>query len=125
MYIGEIAELTGCTPKAIRLYERLGLIPQPKRRGNYRVYTDYDVKLVRSIRAAQAVGFKLSELGTLIKEKIRQDRFPLELANQLIEVKRLQVRQQIATLEYLDVRLVDLKHELNLTYAQEVPVQAP
>ena len=125
MYIGKIAELTDCTPKAIRLYERLGLIPQPKRRGNYRVYTGYDVKLVRGIRAAQTVGFKLSELGTLIKEKIRQDRFPLELANQLIEVKRLQVRQQIATLECLDVRLVGLKHELNLTYAQEVPVQAP
>lgn len=35
MYIGELAKLTGCTPKAIRLYEQLGLLT-PQRRGSTR-----------------------------------------------------------------------------------------
>ena len=85
MYIGRIAELTGCTPKAIRLYERLGLLPEPSRRGTYRFYTPHHVDIVRIIRVAQSAGFKLSELGTLIEEKNRQNRFPLELANAGIE----------------------------------------
>src|SRR5690554_5382293 len=40
MYIGKLAEMTGATRKAIRLYESLGLIPVPSRNGNYRVYSD-------------------------------------------------------------------------------------
>ncbi|WP_323992870.1 MerR family DNA-binding transcriptional regulator [Aeromonas dhakensis] len=38
MYIGEFARLAGSTPKAVRLYEQLGLLPEPRRRGSYRVY---------------------------------------------------------------------------------------
>ncbi len=30
MYIGELASLTGATPKAIRHYEKLGLLPVAK-----------------------------------------------------------------------------------------------
>ncbi|WP_447836124.1 MerR family DNA-binding transcriptional regulator [Aeromonas salmonicida] len=35
MYIGEFARLAGTTPKAISLYELMGLLPEPKRRGKY------------------------------------------------------------------------------------------
>jgi len=34
MYIGELARLSGCTPKAIRLYEQLGLLT-PQRCARY------------------------------------------------------------------------------------------
>ena len=57
MYIGKLAELTGATQKAIRLYESMGLIPVPNRQGKYRVYADNDVVLINLIRRAQAVGF--------------------------------------------------------------------
>jgi hypothetical protein len=39
MFIGRLAHLTGCTPKAIRPYEQMGLINPPQRSGRYRVYT--------------------------------------------------------------------------------------
>ncbi|MFQ2165507.1 MerR family DNA-binding transcriptional regulator [Aeromonas hydrophila] len=38
MYIGEFARLAGSTPKAVRLYEQLGLLPEPRRRDKYRAY---------------------------------------------------------------------------------------
>lgn len=38
MFIGRLAHLTGCTPKAIRPYEQMGLINPPQRSGRYRVY---------------------------------------------------------------------------------------
>ena len=33
MYIGQLAALTGATPKAIRHYEKLGLLKEKKRQG--------------------------------------------------------------------------------------------
>jgi DNA-binding transcriptional MerR regulator len=74
MYIGELAKLTGCTPKAIRLYEQLGLLT-PQRRGSYRLYTAHHLRLVQMIRRAQV------------------------LANQGIEVKRLELQAQILALQ--------------------------
>ena len=47
MYIGQLAALTGATPKAIRHYEKLGLLPVAKRQGKYRVYENLDVQSVK------------------------------------------------------------------------------
>lgn len=91
MYIGELARLSGCTAKAIRLYEQMGLL-SPQRRGSYRLYTAHHLTLVQMIRTAQAVGFKLGEMSELLAAKQHKAPFPLALANQDIEVKRLGVR---------------------------------
>lgn len=122
MYIGSLAKLTGCTPKAIRLYEELGLIEPPQRLGRYRIYTPHHVDVVRLIRGAQAAGFKLAELSGALAVKQQQRRFPLELALAGIEAKRLQVQAQIADLHTLDARLVELKSELSRLFAE--PQQA-
>ena len=46
LYIGKVAEITGASCKAIRHYESLGLLPTPKRRGKYRIYSELDVFFV-------------------------------------------------------------------------------
>ncbi|MGY3953721.1 MerR family transcriptional regulator, partial [Aeromonas salmonicida] len=66
MYIGEFARLAGTTPKAIRLYEQMGLLPEPRRHGKYRVYRAEDLEWVGFIRQAQQLGCKLSELTPLL-----------------------------------------------------------
>ena len=119
MYIGKLAELSRCTPKAIRLYEKLGLLPEPKRRGTYRVYTAHHLDIVRIIRTAQSVGFKLSEMSTLIEAKKDLDHFPLDLANQGIESKRLQLQAQIEALQLMDEQLIALKGEINQLFAPQ------
>ena len=58
MYIGKVSELTGATPKAIRHYEAIGLIPPPKRLGKYRHYSEKDVRLISMIKHAQKYGFQ-------------------------------------------------------------------
>ncbi|WP_339409179.1 MerR family transcriptional regulator [Pseudomonas sp. EA_35y_Pfl2_R5] len=118
MYIGKVADLTGCTPKAIRLYESLGLLNAPSRQGRYRFYDTHHVTIIRMIRAAQAAGFKLVEMAPLLKEKERQQVFPLELANQVIAAKRQQVQADIAALKALDERLAGLHTEVNLVFAE-------
>jgi hypothetical protein len=37
LLIGQVSERTGASGKAIRHYERVGLLPTPVRRGRYRV----------------------------------------------------------------------------------------
>jgi MerR family copper efflux transcriptional regulator len=62
MYIGELAKLSGATPKAIRHYESLGLLAKVKRVGVYRVYSDIELGQVKLIKQSQILGFRLSEL---------------------------------------------------------------
>ncbi|MDF3160639.1 MerR family transcriptional regulator [Pseudomonas proteolytica] len=116
MYIGELAKLTGCTPKAIRLYEQLGLLT-PQRRGSYRLYTAHHLTLVQMIRRAQAAGFKLGELSELLAAKQHQAPFPLALANQGIEAKRLELQAQILVLQDRQQHLTQLQHQINQQFA--------
>ena len=116
MYIGKLAELTGATRKAIRLYESLGLIPVPNRKGKYRVYTDKDVLLIKLIRRAQTVGFNLAELKELVAIKARSNRFPIEIANALIAGKREQLRKDMNRIMSLDQSRVELEDELKRNF---------
>ncbi len=62
MYIGELAKRAGATPKAIRLYESMGLLGRVVRMGAYRVYTDKHIAQVQLIKLAQAMGFRLADV---------------------------------------------------------------
>jgi DNA-binding transcriptional MerR regulator len=67
--IGEVAELTGTTPRTIRYYEEIGLLPGSEReQGKHRSYTEADVDRVREIvRLRSLLGLSLDELSTLLE----------------------------------------------------------
>jgi len=68
MHIGDVSQLTGVTPRMIRHYEKLGLIPPPLRQqSGYRSYTEADVERLRFIRSARDLGFPLGETASLIE----------------------------------------------------------
>lgn len=65
--IGSAAELSGVTPKMIRHYESLGLIPKAARTlGDYRVYTPAEVHTLRFVRRARRLGFSMEEIAGLL-----------------------------------------------------------
>ena len=67
--IKELTETVGgkVTPRMVRHYHQLGLLPQPKRsRGNYRLYDDTDVQRLRRIVALKQQGFQLSHIQQLL-----------------------------------------------------------
>ncbi len=67
MKIGELASLAGTTTKAVRYYERLGLLCSPIRGGNrYRYYEESHLHQLRFIRRAQRLGLSLGEIGQLM-----------------------------------------------------------
>jgi hypothetical protein len=48
-HIGEAARQLGVTPKHLRLLEREGRIPPPRRDLNGRIYSEFDIALLKSM----------------------------------------------------------------------------
>jgi DNA-binding transcriptional MerR regulator len=99
LLIGQVSQLTGASPKAVRLYEALGLLPTPRRQGSYRVYEQEHVEVVALIRQAQALGFKLQELQALAAQGPLAEAVGLGLALQAVRQKRLDLAAQMAALQ--------------------------
>jgi MerR family mercuric resistance operon transcriptional regulator len=56
-----------CNIETIRYYERIGLLPRPRRtKGRSRRYASDDVARLRFIRRARQLGFTLDEVRALI-----------------------------------------------------------
>jgi MerR family transcriptional regulator, copper efflux regulator len=65
--IGDAAKQSGVTPKMIRHYETIGLIPKAQRtEGDYRLYSQDDLHRLRFIRRARSLGFSIDEIGKLL-----------------------------------------------------------
>jgi DNA-binding transcriptional MerR regulator len=67
--IGDVARLVGTTPRTIRYYEEIGLLPEAPARpsGQHRIYTDAEVERMREVmRLKNLLGVSLDELKTLL-----------------------------------------------------------
>jgi DNA-binding transcriptional MerR regulator len=67
--IGEVAKLTGTTPRTIRYYEEIGLLPSAGDRepGAHRTYESGDVeRLTELLRLKDLLGVSLEELKELV-----------------------------------------------------------
>ena len=68
--IGEVAELTGTTPRTIRYYEEIGLLQEAgdREHGKRRHYTQEDVeRLQELIRMKDLLGLSLDDLKRLVE----------------------------------------------------------
>lgn len=120
--IGKAAELSGITPKMIRHYESLALIPKAARTaGDYRVYSATDIHALRFIRRARGLGFSMEEIGTLLGLWRNQRR-----ASE--QVKRLAIKhitdldQKIAELQSMRAALAELAEHCHGDSRPDCPI---
>lgn len=120
--IGRAAESSGVTPKMIRHYESLGLIPKAARTsGDYRVYSAADVHTLRFIRRARALGFSMEEISGLLGLWRNQRRTSAE-------VKRLAMKHiaeldaKIEHLRSMRATLADLARHCHGDERPECPI---
>jgi DNA-binding transcriptional MerR regulator len=67
MTIGDASRRSGFTIKALRFYERRGILPPSSRRPNgYRVYGETDLDLLSFIRDAKALGLTLRAIADVV-----------------------------------------------------------
>jgi MerR family transcriptional regulator, copper efflux regulator len=109
MQIGELSRRTGATAKAVRLYEAMGLLPPVRRRGTYRHYDDAHAVQVALIRRAQALGFRLAELGVLRPGPHGTD---WRAVAELLRRKMQALRAEVTRLQALDRDATELLREL-------------
>ncbi|HEX5503442.1 MAG TPA: MerR family transcriptional regulator [Thermomicrobiales bacterium] len=69
MQIGEIAERTGLTPRTLRYWEEIGLLPPAERlEGGFRLYSTADLeRLTRIVQLKKLLGFSLSEIRRVVE----------------------------------------------------------
>jgi DNA-binding transcriptional MerR regulator len=68
--IGDVAKLAGTTPRTIRYYEEIGLLPasSARERGAHRTYAEDDVeRLADLLRLKDLLGLSLEELKRLVE----------------------------------------------------------
>lgn len=68
--IGDVAKLAGVTPRTVRYYEEIGLLPAPDARepGAHRTYAEADVeRLTELIRLKNLLGISLDGLKDLVE----------------------------------------------------------
>ena len=65
--IGDLARRTGVNIETIRYYERVGLMPRPKRTpGGQRSYGENDLRTLGFIRKARELGFPIDDARALL-----------------------------------------------------------
>ncbi len=133
MRIGEVAELTGLTPRTIRYYEEIGLLAgsvDDREQGKHRSYSEADVERIREIvRLRDLLGLSLEQLSKLveaetaraeIRREIRQTDDPERIRELL-----LQAHEHISTqLTLVRLRVTELsKLERELSERQTLCVE--
>jgi DNA-binding transcriptional MerR regulator len=101
--IGELAAQTGCTPEAVRFYERDGVLPGAERRGGgrYRRYSAADVERVRFLKRARDLGFSLAEVRELMALAASDPQRPCAEVDALARAHLARVEEKIAQLTSL------------------------
>jgi MerR family copper efflux transcriptional regulator len=89
LLIGEVATRSGVSRKALRLYERTGILPPSRRTAaGYRVYEPKTLATLAFIAQARRLGFHLDEIKEVVQIR-RSGRCPcphvLDLVRQKVE----------------------------------------
>lgn len=96
--IGFLSAHTGVEIETIRYYERVGVLPKPRRTLNgRRTYGEQDLGRLVFIRRARALGFELSTIRALMALQDRPDA-PCEGVSDLARAHRADVEHRIGQL---------------------------
>ena len=121
--IGELAQQSGKTVRALHLYEEMGLlVPVERSKGGYRLYDADSVTRVRWIGKLQEMGFSLGEIKTMARQWEQSGSAPGAMAKveRLLHEKLAESRTQIARLRQLEAEL-----QASLDYLRTCPTCDP
>lgn len=111
--IGELARKTGKTPRALHLYEEMGLLqPSGRTGGGFRLYGPDEVARVYWITKLQDIGFSLPQIQNLLQTVAASQTAPeaMNSVRELFRSKLDDTRAQVA-------RLLQLERDLSESLA--------
>jgi MerR family transcriptional regulator, repressor of the yfmOP operon len=122
--IGDVAKLAGTTPRTIRYYEEIGLLPEAPERpsGGHRLYTPAEVERLREVmRLKELLGVSLDELKDLltaeearaaVRAQLRRDDVHPNRRRELLEEALGHIDRQLELVEHRASELAKLRKEL-------------
>jgi DNA-binding transcriptional MerR regulator len=111
--IGQLAELMGCTVKAVRFYEAQGfLLPPARSPSGYRLYTERDLKRVHFIQRAKLIGLPLGKIKELVLHLSEDECACPTIRPHLQQMIREQLKEVGAKLDQLALLKKDLEGSL-------------
>jgi DNA-binding transcriptional MerR regulator len=116
--IGDVARLVGTTPRTIRYYEEIGLLPEAPARpsGRHRVYSDVEVERLREVmRLKDLLGVSLEELKTLLAAEDARAEVRAQLRRELLGEALGHIDRQLALVRRRAGELARLEDELSDT----------
>jgi MerR family transcriptional regulator, repressor of the yfmOP operon len=125
--IGDVARLAGTTPRTIRYYEEIGLLPQAPARpsGRHRLYAEVEVERLRELmRLKDLLGLSLEELKTLlsaeearaeVRAQLRREDVDSARRRELLAEALGHIDRQLELVRKRAGELAKLEHELSET----------
>jgi DNA-binding transcriptional MerR regulator len=125
--IGDVARVVGTTPRTIRYYEELGLLPGAPERpaGGHRLYTQAEVDRLREVmRLKELLGVSLNELKELLTAEEARAAVRAELRREDVDPARRRellnealghLDRQLELVEHRAAELAKLHDELSAT----------
>ncbi|MBI4301103.1 MAG: MerR family transcriptional regulator [Chloroflexi bacterium] len=128
---GELARKAGVSPRTVRYYEELGLLPPAYlTNGGLRLYTPAEVTRLRFIRRLKRLGLSLEEIkdavGTPGREQSRQGR--VEHTLEVLRLEQARLEKQGEELERLRIEVEQAMAQVSVCHrcvAEACPPNCP
>jgi Hg(II)-responsive transcriptional regulator len=108
MNIGQLARRAGVPIDTVRYYERQQLLPTAARSaGGYRIFGEQDLRRLRFIRRAKALGFSLEEIAELLALSDQQQH-DMGSVRDTARTRLLDIEQRMTELQRMHAALSQL-----------------
>ena len=108
MNISQAAKASGLTPRMIRHYEKIGLLPGTLRSAaGYRLFNEQDLHTLRFIQRSRSLGFSIEQIGQLLALWQDRDRSSA-VVKQLAREHLMELEEKIAGLQAMHASLSEL-----------------
>lgn len=120
--IGALSRRTGCNIETIRYYERIGVLPHPRRNGRYRCYRPEEIGRLVFVRRARELGFTLDEVRALLGLAAAHSDSVCAEVREIAAAHLADVRAKIADLAVMERILADAVRRCDAGELQGCPL---
>jgi DNA-binding transcriptional MerR regulator len=112
--ISEVSNLTGISAYTLRYYEKIGVIPKPKRlsgkKEGIRRYNDRDLRFIQFVHGLKQTGMKLRDIASFVEEGCFVSINKPDMEVESIFLKRVKMLDKhIKKLEHQLIQLEEVK----------------
>lgn len=124
--IGELSAQSGVSRDALRYYERLGLVPRPRRTsGGFRIYQSGTLARLQFIKQAQQHGLTLREIRDLLGFQDRRGRDRCRQVQRMLTRKLADVDARLQQLQEFRRTLGNYLDQCEQALAGDVEEECP